>query len=460
VQREGVDYNEVFAPVASIESMRIIIALAAKYNLELDQMDITGAYLNGMLDEEIYLTPPEGSNVKPGHCWRLKRSLYGLKQAGRTWNKTLNQKLHQLGFTRLNAETCLYMYRGKEGLCFLVVYVDDLLLAAASRTQMDKIKSMLSSAYKMHNLGPAEYILSMRIQRNRKARTIALSQQQYVNTVLERFGMSDCKPVFTPMDTKVRPSADDPENNEVIRSMVIGGRETTYQSIVGSLMWLTLGTRLDLAYTTGVIGRYSANPKGCHWTMAKRALRYLKATKNLTLVFDGSDVNMDMEFHGYSDANWNGDHDTSRSTSGYVFISNHGAIAWSSKLQSMVSLSSTKSEYIGLSNAGQHLVWLRAFFEEIGHQAKGATELKCDNEAAIVLSKDPQYRARTKHIQRKYHYFRDDLVAKGECIVRWCPTDDMVADILTKPLPHDKHWKFVRAMGLRPSSSGSVEKRG
>jgi hypothetical protein len=161
MQHEGVDYNEVFAPVASIKSVQIIIALAAKYNLELDQMDVTGAYLNGMLDEEIYLTPPEGSDVKPGHCWRLKRSLYGLKQAGRTWNKTLDQKLHQLSFTCLNAETCLYMYRGKEGLCFLVIYVDDLLLAAASRTQMDKIKSMLSSAYKMHDLGPAEYILGM-----------------------------------------------------------------------------------------------------------------------------------------------------------------------------------------------------------------------------------------------------------------------------------------------------------
>jgi hypothetical protein len=347
VQREGIDYNEVFAPVASIESVRIIIALAAKYNLELDQMDVTGAYLNGKLDEEIYLTPPEGTNIKPGYCWRLRQSLYGLKQAGCTWNKTLDLKLRELGFNRLNAESCLHTYRGKEGLCFLVVYVDDLLLATASRTQMDKIKSMLTSTYKMHDLGPAKYILGMRIQWNHKEHTIALSQQQYANTVLERFGMSDCKPVFTPMETKIHPSADDPVDNEVVRTMKIGDREVTYHSIVGSLMWLTLGTQPDLAYTTGVIGRYSANPKACHWAMAKRALRYLKATKDTVLVFNGSDVNIDMQFHRYSDANWNSDHDTSRSTSGYVFISNRGAIAWSSKMQSMVSLSSTESEYIG-----------------------------------------------------------------------------------------------------------------
>jgi Reverse transcriptase (RNA-dependent DNA polymerase) len=145
-----------------------------------------------------------------------------------------------------------------------VVYVDNLLLATASWTQMDKIKSMLTSAYKMHNLGPAKCILGMHIQQNCKERTIALSQQQYTNTVLERFGMSDCKPVFTPMETKIHPSMDDPVNNEVVRTMRISDREVMYQSIVGSLMWLTLGTRPNLAYTTSMIGRYSANPKACH----------------------------------------------------------------------------------------------------------------------------------------------------------------------------------------------------
>lgn len=183
-----------------------------------------------------------------------------------------------------------------------------------------------------------------------------------------------------------------------IPTMEMGGRTVSYQSVVGSLMWLMLCTRPDLAYVVGVIGRFSANPKKCHWDIAKRVLRYVKSTKDLHLVFDGSDVSMDMAFHGYSDANWSGDNDTSRSTSGYVFISNHGAIGWSSKLQSMVALSSTESEYIGLSNAGQHLAWLRTFFEELGHRQEKPTELRCDNQAAIILSKDPQFRARTKHI--------------------------------------------------------------
>ena len=139
----------------------------------------------------------------------------------------------------------------------------------------------------------------------------------------------------------------------------------------------------------------------------------------------------------------------------YLCMSNRGPISWSSKQQSMVALSTTKSEYIGLSNAGQHLAWLRTFFDEIGHPQKGPTQLFCDNQAAIILSRDPQFRARTKHIQRKYYFVRDDLVGKGEAIVRYAPTGDMVADILMKPLVRDLHWKFVKAMGLWLHSSGS-----
>jgi len=155
------------------------------------------------------------------------------------------------------------------------------------------------------------------------------------------------------------------------------------------------------------------------------------------------ELSMDLDFHGYSDAGWSQDPDNSCSTSGFVFISNRGAISWSSKLQSMVTLSTMELEYIGLSNAGQHLAWLQYFFEEIGHSQKASTELFCDNQAAIILCHDPQFRARTKHIQRKYHFVRDDLVGKGEAVIRYVSTKDMVEDILTKPLVSEQHWKFV-----------------
>ena len=166
---------------------------------------------------------------------------------------------------------------------------------------------------------------------------------------------------------------------------------------------------------------------------------------------------MDMDFHDYSDADWSGDLDTSCSTSGYIFISNRAAISWSSKRQSMVALSSTKSEYIGLSIARQHIQWLRTFFDEIGQSQSSPTELNCDNQAAIILCKDPQFQAWTKHIQCKAHHIQDDLVAKGEAVICYVPTNDMVTDILTKALTHDQHWKFIKAMGLQLCSSGSVK---
>jgi hypothetical protein len=448
-QQAGKDYDETFAPVANLESIRILLALANKYDLELDQMDVSTAYLNGEILEELYLAPPDGVQIKPGHCWRLKKSLYGLKQAGRTWNTTLDKALGDLGFARLDAETCLYVFRDKDGgLCYLVVYVDDLLLAATSRKLMDKVKSKLKSRFRMHDLGPASFILGLEIKRDRKNRKITLSQRQYIDKVLERCGMSECSPLSTPMSHSARVTADDPDDNTVVLEMVWNGKRVTYPMIVGSLMYAMLGTRPDLAYTVGVLGRYSASPKACHWALAKRALRYLKGTRDMVLVYDGADISIDLDFHGFTDADWSGDVDTSRSTSGYVFISTRGAIGWSSKRQSMVALSTTESEYIGLSNAGQHLAWLRTFFEDVGHAQTGPIELFCDNQAAIILSRDPQFRARSKHINRKFHFVRDDIIGKGQAVVRYVKTDDQVADIFTKALPKDKHWKFCKAMGL------------
>jgi hypothetical protein len=321
-QQAGKDYNKTFAPVANLESICILLALANKYDLELNQMDVLTAYLNGKLLKELYLAPPDGVQIKPGHCWRLKKSVYGLKQAGRTWNHTLNKALGDLGFAHLDAKTCLYVFPDKDGgLCYLVVYVDNLLLAATSRKLMDKVKSKLKSRFRMHDLGPALFILDLEIKRDCKKRKITLSQCQYIDKVLKRCGMSDCSPLSTPMSHSARVTANNLDDNTVILEMVWNGKQVTYPMIVGLLMYAMLGTCPDLAYTVGVLGRYSASPKACHWALAKHALRYLKGIQDMVLVYDGADISIDVDFHGYTNANWSGNVDTSRSTSGYVFIS-------------------------------------------------------------------------------------------------------------------------------------------
>lgn len=455
-QIKGVNFHETFSPVANLESIRIICSLAARFDLELDQMDVKTAYLNGVLDEEIYLSPPDGVDIEPGHCWKLKRSLYGLKQSGRTWNKTFDKALLEMGFQRLDAETCLYVYRDGKNVCFVVVYVDDLLLAASTRKFMDGIKERLQGRFKMKDLGEAKYILGIHIRRDRGKKEIYLSQENYIRSVLERTGMSDCKPSKTPLPANLKVTSVDPVDDTTLHTTNIDGVEVSYLSIVGSLMYAMLATRPDLAFAVGLLGRFSSAPKACHWALAKRCLRYLQHTRTMELKYDGKGQSVDVTFIGYVDAAWSDDVETSRSTGGYVFISSQGAVGWSSKRQPMVALSSTEAEYISMCYAGQHLAWLRTFFEDVGYPQKRPIELFNDNQGAIALSKDPQYRARTKHIQRKYHYVRDDLIRNQQAVVKYIPTGDMVADIMTKPLGLELHWKFVRAMGLQMDSSGSV----
>ena len=268
-QKEGVDYQEVFAPVANLDSVRTIVALAAKHNLELDQMDVSTAYLNGELEEELYLLPLAGVPIQSGYCWKLQCSLYGLKQAGHTWNRTLDKKLGELGFTHLDAETCLYVLRKHGQVCFLVVYVDDLLLEASSRSYMNSIKEMLSSTFTMHDLGEAKFLLGIEIQRDWRLRTISLSQSQYAQTILECTGMTEATPVWTPMIHGTSLSATDPEDNSTLPQILIGQKRVSYLTVIGSLMYLMLETRPDLAFSVGTLSRFSAAPKACHWEAAK-----------------------------------------------------------------------------------------------------------------------------------------------------------------------------------------------
>lgn len=247
-----------------------------------------------------------------------------------TWNQTLDKSLKALDFVRLNAETCLYVIQNSKGeICFLVVYVDDFILAASSRRYMDEIKAKLAATFKMKDLGPATYVLGIQIIRDRSKRTISLSQSQYARTVAKRCGMANSVPTKTLMVANKHLTIDDPESdNQTIHEMEINGILVSYASIVGSLMYAAMGTRPDLSFTVGMLGRFSSNPKLSHWTAAKRAIRYLNTTADMVLTFNGNcnDPGSEFKFEGYTDADWSGDPDTSKSTSGFVFITSEGAI--------------------------------------------------------------------------------------------------------------------------------------
>ena len=434
-QTHGVDYFDTFASVAKFASIRTALSIAASRDLEIIQIDIETAYLNGILEEEVFMEQPEGFVVPGGLVCRLKKALYGLKQAGRTWLLRLREELSNIGFRPLNADDCIYT-NGRE---FILVYVDDMLVLASDEGTGWGIVEMIEQAFGVKRIGTPKKFLGMEIDRDREERVIMLRQMLYVNTILERFGMADCAPVHTPMSTGWTGMGDDESIDPLY-----------YQSVVGSAMYLMQATRPDLAYAVGALSRYYSAPRVMHLEAAKRVMRYLKGTIGMGLTLGGSKPTL----VGYSDSAHGDDIATGRSTGGFVFTFGCGAVSWSSKRQPLVTLSTTESEYVGATLAAKEAIWLRSLASEFGMQM-GPTLLYGDNQSAIAIASKPDFRARTKHINQRYHFIRE-CVDNGEIDYRYVPTDDMTADSMTKALPREKHHRFAVSMGIS-NVGGSVE---
>jgi len=439
-QREGLDYYETFASVVKPMSYKLLFAIAAANDLEIEQMDVKTAFLYGDIDTEIYVEQPEGMGaIGESHkVCKLNKALYGLKQSPRVWYFTLTAYLKTLGFEPLTADNCIF--HDSKG-TYIAVFVDDLLIVGPSKANISMIKAKLSERFHMTDLGPCKYYLGMEVTRDRQNRTLKLSQRSYLEKVLRDFGMWDCnKKHDTPIDTHTKLQKAEAEYEPKIADI------KWYQSAVGSLMYAMLGTRPDIAYAVSVVSRFAAKPTQAHKATVTRIFRYLRKTVDYVLVFKGPLIALT----GYSDSDWAGDHDTRKSTSGYVFNVGSAVISWSSKLQSTVALSSCEAEYIGQTNATKEAIWLRRLLNEIQLEAANeaqATIIYCDNQGAIALAKNPQFHARTKHIDIQHHFVRDK-VSEGAVELQYIETENQVADGLTKPLDKIKFQRFREAIGL------------
>ena len=446
-QQAGIDYHETFAPVAKFTTLRSLLALAAENDWDIEGMDVKTAFLHGELEEVIYMEIPEGLEQKrrtvsesrdsPIRACRLIKTIYGLKQAPRAWYGKVNTFFSNSGFVRSEEDYSLYVHGTRK--LIILLYVDDLVLAALSTQDISWIKHLLSEHFEMTDLGVLTSFIGVQVTRDRDRRTIRISQENYISRVLEDHGMGWCARVTTPIEggTRLRKPAEsytaEPENRR------------RYQSVVGSLMYAMLGSRPDIAYAVGLVSQFSTNPDNEHWGAVKHIFRYLAGTKGMGILY-GSENNC----MGYSDSDWGGS-DERRSTSGYTFILNGGAVSWASRKQSVVALSSTEAEYMALTHAIKEVLWLRALFIELGAplHAKEISTVFCDNQGAIALSKNPGFHARSKHIDIRYHFIRNHVDGEtGTINLLYCSTDDMTADVLTKGLPRARHLKHVAGMGL------------
>jgi len=418
-------------------TIRAILALVPIKGLKIQQMDVKGAYLNGILKEKVYMRQPEGYEDDTGRVCELIKTLYGLKQSGREWNRELDEKLKRFGFQRLRSDPCVYIKRDGDGLIIITVWVDDLLLFAKPDELMEQTKSDLQTEWEMTDLGEPTKIIGVEITQTEDS--ITISQKVYVESILECEGLSEINSVTTPLDPNIK-LVPNPDGNE-------GNRSNSFARLLGELQFLTNSTRPDIAFAVNRLAAYTANPSLQHVTALKRILRYLAGTKNLGITYSKTANNPDNNiFHGFADAAF-ANHDDHKSTSGYVFLAAGGAITWKSKKQTTIALSTTQAEYVALSEAAREACWLRNLFDELGYPQENPTLIKGDNDGSISMAKNQQFHNRSKHIAIRWHWVRE-LIEQNLVTIENCRDPEQTADVLTKALACLKHNKHITEMGL------------
>ncbi|KAL5824162.1 hypothetical protein ACOSQ3_020225 [Xanthoceras sorbifolium] len=444
-QKEGIDYTETFSPVSKKDSLRVILALVAQFDFELQQMDVKTAFLNGDLEDEVYMKQPEGFPSSDGEqlVCKLKKSIYGLKQASRQWYLKFHNVISSFGFVENIMDQCIYQKVSGSKICFLVLYVDDILLATNDKGLLHEVKQFLSENFDMKDMGEASYVIGIKIHRDRFQGILGMSQETYINKVLERFRMKDCSPSVAPIVKGDRFNLNQCPKNDLEREQM---KNIPYASAVGSLMYAQVCTRPDIAFVVGMLGRYQSNPGLDHWKAVKKVMRYLQGTKDYMLMYRRTD---NLEVIGYSDSDFAGCVDSRKSTSGYIFMMASGAVSWRSAKQSLTATSTMEAEFVSCFEATSHGVWLKSFISGLRVVDSISRPLKmyCDNSAAVFMAKNNKSGSRSKHIDIKYFAIKERVKEK-KVVIEHVSTELMIADPLTKGMPPFKFKDHVNNMGL------------
>lgn len=439
LQKFGTDYDQVFAPVARQTTFRILLSIASKENYMVHHMDVKTAFLNSKLKEEIYMKQPPGFEVENKNLvCRLKKSIYGLKQAAKAWNDEIRRTLTQENFTQSKNDVCLYSKKVHGEWVFLLIYVDDIAIVTKSNAAMSKVKKMLSSKFKVQDLGEVKQYLSIEVTRDENG-VYSLNQSNYIKKIVNEFGLGDAKASNIPIQVGYGKSKKGDDG--LLLSNV------QYQKLLGSLLYVSVNTRPDVAASISILAQKVSKPTQEDWNELKRVAKYLKGTADMKLVLANHNFNGDI-LYGYSDANWADDKNDRKSQSGHVFMVNGAAVCWSSRKQTLVALSTCESEFIALSEACRAAAWMRRLLNDLKQSVSSVT-IHEDNQSCLkLIEEEERLSDRSKHIDTRFHFVKD-YVKKGIVQCKYCPTENMLADVLTKPTAATKFEAFRKQLLLQ-----------
>ena len=445
VQEHGIDFDEVFAPVSRIETIRLLVSFVAAKKWEIHHLDVKTAFLHGELIEDVYVTQPEGF-VKKGEehkVYKLKKALYGLRQAPRTWNTKLDQILKGLRFRKCAKENSVYRKEEKDTLLIVAIYVDDLFITANSLKAIKGFKEAMSTNFKMSDLGLLTYYLGIEVKQS--ARGISIQHEAYARRILEETDMSDCNSVCIPMEFGLHLS-------KALEEPEIDASE--YIRKIGCLRYL-MHTRPDMAFSVGILSKFMHSPRESHGKALKQVLRYLKGTCGYGLMFKhrGS-----QELVGYSDSSHNTDPDDGRSMTGHLFCLGDTPVTWCSQKQDVVALSSCEAEFMVATEAAKQAIWLQDLMSEITGRKVERTLIRVDNKSAIALAKNPVFHRCSKHIHKRFHFIRE-CVERELIDVEHIPGTEQRADILTKSLARIKFKEMRETIKVQDRSANDLKLR-
>ncbi|MDV3140030.1 MAG: reverse transcriptase domain-containing protein [Sweet potato little leaf phytoplasma] len=420
-QQPGSDYSETFSPVVKPITVRILLTLALTNHWPLRQLDVNNAFLNGTLDEEVYMQQPPGfKHSDKSLVCRLHKSLYGLKQAPRQWFEKLKGTLISFGFKVSRCDNSLFTLISPAVQVFILVYVDDIIVTGSNPEYIQSLVSKLNSSFALKDLGNLDYFLGIQVLTLPNG-GLLLSQSKYIKDLLDRANMSDARSIASPMAANCRLTK---ESGSPLPDA------TLYRSIVGALQYATI-SRPEISFSVNKVCQYLSQPYDTHWAAVKRILRYLKGTLHHGLCLQPAPKGP-LSLTGFCDADWATDVDDRRSISGAAIFVGPNLVTWWSKKQQSVSRSSTEAEYRSLASTAAELMWVKSLLSELCVSYKPPVIL-CDNLSTVALAHNPVLHAKTKHIALDL-FFVSEQVQSKTITVQHLPSSHQIADVLTKPL--------------------------